>query len=134
VISAKSIKLAAKLGFPAIALGAACIGVASHAQGGGPEVAAQEAPAPAADGASKDNPENGKSLFENNACGACHGLAAAGTAGGVGPMLDKNPNLTRELIISRVANGAGPMPGFAGQLNDQEMADIAAYILKVAEK
>lgn len=132
MISAKSIKLAAKLGFPAIALGAACMGVASHAQGGGPEVAAQEAPAPS--GASAGNTDNGKTLFENNACGACHGLADAGTAGGVGPMLDKNPNLTREFIISRVANGAGPMPGFAGQLSDQEMADIAAYILKVAEK
>lgn len=134
MFSAKSIKLAAKLGIPAIALGAACMGVASHAQGGGPEVAAQEAPAPAPNGPGQGNVDNGKTLFENNACGACHGLAAAGTAGGVGPMLDKNPNLTREFIISRVANGAGPMPGFAGQLSDDEMADIAAYILKVAEK
>ncbi len=38
----------------------------------------------------------GKTVFENNGCGACHTLTAAGTTGKVGPDLDKLPQDARQ--------------------------------------
>ncbi|MDB5684878.1 MAG: cytochrome c, partial [Sphingomonas bacterium] len=78
--------------------------------------------------------EQSRELFNNFACGSCHVLADAGASGHVGPSLDGNPNLTEALVVDRVANGQGPMPAFAGQLSDAEIAQLAAYVTKVAVK
>lgn len=80
------------------------------------------------------DPANGGKLFASVGCGGCHTLAAAGANGSVGPSLDGDPNLTVAFITDRVTNGQGQMPAFGGQLSDQEIADVAAYVAKVAAK
>jgi len=75
----------------------------------------------------------GGELFDEMGCGLCHTLAAAGAEGQIGPSFDDNPNLSEDLIISRVTSGQGAMPSFSGQLSDEEIEAIAAYLLEAAE-
>ena len=37
-----------------------------------------------------------------------------------------------ELVVDRVTNGMGAMPSFKGQLDDQQIQDVAAYVSSVA--
>ena len=76
------------------------------------------------------NPANGPAIFKTN-CGACHTLAAAGTTGTVGPNLDQ-AHPTYATATSRIWFGGGPMPPFgkSGQLKPQQVADVAAYVVK----
>jgi len=75
------------------------------------------------------DPIAGKEIFASGSCGACHALADAGATGTVGPSLDvSKPSL--ELTIDRVTNGKGGMPAFKGQLSEQDIADVAAYIVQ----
>jgi cytochrome c6 len=72
------------------------------------------------------DPAAGKEVFTAN-CGACHTLADAGTTATVGPNLDESQP-TVELAVDRVTNGAGVMPPFEGQLTEQQIQDVAAYV------
>lgn len=73
----------------------------------------------------------GKSVFSEAGCGSCHALADAGAGGAVGPNLDETkPAAT--LVVDRVTNGKGAMPAFDGQLSEQQIADVAAYVSSVA--
>jgi mono/diheme cytochrome c family protein len=56
-------------------------------------------------------------------------LKDAGGTGQIGPALDGNANMTRDFVISRVANGQGAMPGFGGLMSDEEIAVLADYIV-----
>jgi mono/diheme cytochrome c family protein len=76
----------------------------------------------------------GKELFESYACGSCHTLADDGAMGQVGPSLDGNPNLSTALIISRITDGQGAMPPFGDQMSEDEIADLAAYVMHAAAK
>ena len=78
--------------------------------------------------------ERGRELFTTWSCGACHVLSDAGAAGPVGPSLDHNPNLNKEFLINRITNGQGAMPPFGGQMTEEEIADVAAYIMLVTAK
>ena len=74
------------------------------------------------------DPAAGKAIFVAN-CGACHTLSDAGTGGTVGPNLDESqPSL--ELVLDRVTNGQGGMPSFRGTLTEQQIADVAAYVVQ----
>lgn len=106
-------------GVPAVAFALAIAPVA--------QLFAQEA-APAADLA------NGKQVFESATCGACHVLAAADATGPIGPSLDHNANLTPAFVKQRIADGAGAMPPFSGQLSEQEIEDVTAYVVSAAAK
>lgn len=75
---------------------------------------------------------DGKEIFTTN-CGACHTLAAAGTAGQVGPNLDQ-AKPTKALAIDRVTNGKGGMPPFKGQLSPAEITAVATYVADNAGK
>ena len=56
-------------------------------------------------------------------------MEAAGSSGSVGPNLDQSkPDL--ELVVDRVTNGPGAMPSFGDQLSEQEIADVAAYVVE----
>ncbi len=83
---------------------------------------------PAAEG----DPVAGKQVFLGaSACGGCHTLADAGSTGQVGPNLDESqPDY--ELALDRVTNGQGGMPSFSSTLNEQQIADVAAYVSSVA--
>jgi mono/diheme cytochrome c family protein len=73
----------------------------------------------------------GKEVFATAGCVSCHTLADAGATGTVGPNLDqaKPPSA---LVMMRVTNGKGVMPSFKGQLTEQQIKDVAAYVSSVA--
>ncbi len=85
-------------------------------------------------GAAADKSAKGKALFATFGCGTCHVLADAGAAGPVGPALDGNPNLTEALVVNRITYGQAGMPAYGGQASEEDIADIAAYIIRVAAK
>ena len=77
----------------------------------------------------KGDPNAGKDIFAKSGCGSCHTLAAAKSTGTVGPDLDTaHPDY--RLATARVTLGKSPMPSFKGQLTDQQIADVAAYVVK----
>ena len=73
----------------------------------------------------------GKAVFTSAGCVGCHTLADAGATGTVGPNLDQ-AKPSADLVVERVTAGKGPMPPFKGQLSDQQIADVAAYVSSVA--
>ena len=91
-------------------------------------------PPPASASDAAGNIDKGRQVFSDFGCGSCHSLGDAGATGHVGPSLDGDPNLTEALIVGRVTNGQGPMPAFGGQLSQDEIAALAAYVMKVATK
>lgn len=93
-----------------------------------PEAAAPEPTASAAPPLEAATRDEGRRLFANYSCNACHALADASAMGVVGPSLD-NPGLTRNLVIEVVTSGRGAMPSFAGQMTDAEIATLASYIV-----
>ena len=74
------------------------------------------------------DPAAGKEIFLGvGGCGSCHTFADAGTSGSIGPNLDDAaPSL--DLALDRITNGQGAMPSFSGQLTEQQIADVAAYV------
>jgi len=76
------------------------------------------------------NPTAGKAVFLSAGCTSCHTLKDAGSTGTIGPNLDQaKPSF--DLVTVRVTNGKGVMPAFKGQLSDQKIADVAAYVSHV---
>ncbi len=49
----------------------------------------------------------------------------------MGPNLD-DAKPPAELVVERVTNGMGVMPPFSGQLTEQQIADVAAYVSSAA--
>lgn len=72
---------------------------------------------------------HGKTLFSAN-CVQCHGVAGAGTKGGVFPVLvgeRKKKNLAA--TIAWIKNPQPPMPKYyPGTLSGKDVVDIAAYV------
>ncbi len=76
------------------------------------------------------NAKNGPAVFGVAGCGTCHTLKDAGSTGGGGPDLDDlMPSLGD--VENQVYNGGGGMPPFGGQLTNQQIADVAAYVSSV---
>jgi cytochrome c553 len=72
----------------------------------------------------------GEAVFKDS-CATCHTLSAAGASGTVGPNLDDlKPDAQR--VQTQVENGGGAMPAFKGQLTDQQIADVSAYVAENA--
>lgn len=71
--------------------------------------------------------EAGAEVFGANGCGSCHTLAKADASGTVGPNFDEAPP-SFETAFTTIKNGRGGMPPFGGQLSDQQIADVAAYV------
>ncbi|MBD0330432.1 MAG: cytochrome c [Thermoleophilia bacterium] len=60
-------------------------------------------------------------------CGSCHTLAAANTAGTIGPSLDQlSPDAER--VERAMREGPGQMPSFEGQLSDEDIEAVAKYV------
>lgn len=93
----------------------------------GAETATQAGTTTASGGAAGDAAA-GKAVFVSAGCGGCHTLKAAGSTGAVGPNLDaaKPP---ASLVVDRVTHGKGVMPSFSGQLDEQQIQDVAAYVV-----
>jgi len=91
-----------------------------------PPPAPPPAEPPAAPGG---DPVAGKEVFALGGCGSCHTLADAGATGTIGPVLDDSkPPL--ELVIDRVTNGKPPMPAFGTTFSEQQIQDVAAYVVQ----
>jgi mono/diheme cytochrome c family protein len=76
----------------------------------------------------KGDPAAGKTIFSSAGCSGCHTLKAAGATGTVGPNLDEaKPDY--QLATARVTLGKGVMPSFKGQLSDQQIADVASFVV-----
>lgn len=110
----------AKLALGALALAGVSVPLAgAFAQ---PEEAAAELTA--------EQVAQGRQLFNDWSCGACHVLADAGGSGPVGPSLDGNTLIDHDFIVSRVTHGQGAMPGFGGQMSDEEIDLLATYVMQ----
>jgi heme/copper-type cytochrome/quinol oxidase subunit 2/cytochrome c553 len=85
---------------------------------GGEEAAAGGAP----------NAEAGKEVFAEN-CSVCHG--ATGHGGNGGPDLTTMPKAKEQAgAEEQVTNGGGGMPAFAGTLSEEEISNVAAYVVE----
>jgi mono/diheme cytochrome c family protein len=73
--------------------------------------------------------EAGAAIYTEQGCGGCHMLEAAGSSGTIGPNLDESkPDF--ELVVDRVTNGSGPMPSFSDKLSEEEIRNVAAYVVE----
>lgn len=95
---------------------------APEGEGGEGEESAEGAETAALD------PEAGKEVFAEN-CSVCHG--ADGLGGSGGPDLTTMP-LAKEQAGAegQVTNGGGGMPAFGGTLSEEEIANVAAYVVE----
>ena len=76
---------------------------------------------------------DGKQVFAQAGCAACHTLKAAGSSGQIGPNLDTaKPDRAR--VILRVTNGRGVMPSFKGKLSADQIGAVADYVSGAAGK
>jgi cytochrome c6 len=81
----------------------------------------------------KGDPTKGSSVFASAGCGSCHTLQAAHSTGTIGPNLDSlKPDY--RAVTAQVTNGGAPnggtMPSFKSSLSAQQIADVAAYVVK----
>jgi sulfite dehydrogenase len=69
---------------------------------------------------------DGEAVFADT-CGGCHTLSAAGTSGTTGPNLD-DVSVDAAAVEEIVRGGRGSMPSFDGELSDDEIAAVAAFV------
>jgi quinohemoprotein ethanol dehydrogenase len=70
----------------------------------------------------------GSEVFSEN-CSTCHG--ADGLGGNGGPDLTTMPKAKEQAgAEEQVTNGGGGMPAFAGTLSEEEIANVAAYVVE----
>jgi mono/diheme cytochrome c family protein len=115
---------------------ASVAGVGEPSASGGGAPATTPAPSPPEQGGNGGEgaaPAEGKDVFASAGCGSCHTLADAGSSGTVGPNLD-DAKPDDALVTDRVTNGQGAMPSFKGQLSEDEIVAVAAYVSSVAGK
>ena len=79
-------------------------------------------------GAAQGDPAAGKAIFASAGCGSCHTLSDAGTSGNVGPNLDQS-TVDFDAAVTQITNGGGGMPAFSSQLSEDEIANVAAYVV-----
>lgn len=73
------------------------------------------------------DPAAGATVFAEH-CAGCHGETGQGGAGG--PDLTTMPLAqTEEGTVQQVTNGGGGMPAFGGQLSEEEISDVAAFVV-----
>ena len=90
---------------------------------GGPHAGEAPTPQPPPAGPS---PSRGEAIFAQN-CSGCHG--ADGGGGNGGPSL-RGTGITLQRAIAQIRNGGGGMPAFKGTLNEQQIRDVAAYVVQ----
>ena len=91
-------------------------------------------PAPAASAGAQGDAAAGKAVFASAGCGSCHTLADAGVDRRRSARTSTRPSPTPHSSTIAVTNGKGVMPSFKGQLDETQIADVAAYVSSVAGK
>jgi cytochrome c6 len=88
------------------------------------------APAQAADDV------HGKQVFETN-CAACH-IGGGNVVNGAKTLkkadLEQYDMASFEAITTQVKNGKAAMPSFLGRLTEDDIEDVASYVLSQAEQ
>lgn len=93
-------------------------------ESGQPPAAATEPP-----GQPVGDPSEGSDVFASAGCGSCHTLEAAGSEGSAGPNLDEaQPEY--EDAVEQITEGGGGMPSFRDQLTEQQIQDVAAFVVE----
>jgi mono/diheme cytochrome c family protein len=93
------------------------------AEAGGEEAAEGES-----EGGATADAAAGKEVFAEN-CSVCHGSDGLGGSGG--PDLTTMPKAKEQAgAEEQVTNGGGGMPAFAGTLSEEEIANVAAYVVE----
>ena len=101
---------------------------AEAAEGEEAEEPAEEEGEETAEAGGAPNAEAGKEVFAEQ-CSVCHG--ADGLGGNGGPDLTTMPKAKEQAgAEEQVTNGGGGMPAFAGTLNEEEIANVAAYVVE----
>jgi heme/copper-type cytochrome/quinol oxidase subunit 2/mono/diheme cytochrome c family protein len=94
------------------------------AEEGGEEAAGGEA----AGGGATADAAAGEEVFAEN-CSTCHG--ATGHGGNGGPDLTTMPKAQEQASAEeQVTNGGGGMPPFGGTLSEEEIANVAAFVVE----
>ena len=102
-------------------------GEEAQAEQEGPAGEELEGEAEGSETAAGGNAEAGAVVFSEN-CSTCHG--ATGHGGNGGPDLTTMPLAqTEEGAIQQVTNGGGGMPPFGGVLSEEEIENVAAYVV-----
>jgi quinohemoprotein ethanol dehydrogenase len=111
----------------------------AEAEGGEEAEGAEEEPSEEAEGgeeaegaegatAAAPNAEAGKEVFSEE-CSVCHG--ATGHGGNGGPDLTTMPKAKEQKgAEEQVTNGGGGMPAFSGTLSEEEISNVAAYVVE----
>ena len=80
-------------------------------------------------GSAEGDAAAGKQIYDEQGCGSCHALEAAGSSGTVGPNLDDlKPEFAA--IVAQVTNGGGAMPPFKDSLSEQQIKDVSAFVFE----
>ncbi len=99
-------------------------GEAAETDTGGGETGAGEG----GDGEAGGDPAAGEEIFASAGCGNCHALEEAGTTATVGPNLDES-TVDQAAAAEQITNGGGGMPAFSGQLSEEQIQDVAAFVV-----
>jgi mono/diheme cytochrome c family protein len=70
----------------------------------------------------------GKAVYASAGCGSCHTLSDAGSSGTIGPNLDDS-TIDFAGAVEQITNGGGGMQAFSGTLSEEEIANVAAYVV-----
>jgi cytochrome c553 len=79
-------------------------------------------------GEGEGDPAAGKEVFASAGCGSCHTLSDAGTTGTIGPNLDES-SVDFAAAQEQITNGGGGMQPYEGTLSEEEIANVAAYVV-----
>jgi cytochrome c553 len=79
-------------------------------------------------GGAAGDPAAGEEVYASAGCGNCHTLEEAGSTAAVGPNLDES-SIDEVGAAQQVANGGGGMPAFSGQLSEEQIQDVAAFVV-----
>lgn len=89
------------------------------------------------------DPSKGETVYSQN-CASCHGAALEGGVGATLNPIEKLPGVSNPLdptfLIDIITNGRqpqpgdpkqAPMPAWTGKLSDQDIKDVASYIIQI---
>ena len=82
-----------------------------------------------AGGGATGDPEAGAGVYAAEGCGGCHTFAAAQSSGTVGPDLDSS-SVDFAGAVRQIRNGGGGMPPFGPDLSDEQIANVAAFVVE----
>jgi mono/diheme cytochrome c family protein len=83
----------------------------------------------------RGNGFRGARVFVKADCANCHTLATAGATGTGGPNLDRHFSTHAHslgFLVEQISNGGNGMPAFRNRLSEQEIRDVATFLVEVA--